>query len=83
MFYKILSCKINENLRNKRSRENDKQKPKGTSNSEFELAVNTSAEKYNFNKEAISLEPCSTKNSIFKDSERKANNSPACSNGRN
>lgn len=118
MFYKILSCKINEDLKNKRTRENDKQKPKVTANSEFEkeipmtryklpkieekplpdesssldmqlsirvgeLAIMPSlADKYNLNKETISLEPCSTKNSTFEDSKRRANNNPTCSNGR-
>ena len=111
-------CTINENLKNKRTRENDKQKPKGTSNSEFEkeipmtrdklpkieekplpdessssdvqlsmrideLAITPSlANKYNLNKETISLEPCSSKDSPFKDSKRRANNNPTCSNGR-
>ncbi|XP_076677182.1 uncharacterized protein LOC143373642 isoform X3 [Andrena cerasifolii] len=111
-------CKINEDLKNKRTRENDKEKPESTSKSEFEkeipmtrhklpkieekplpdessslgmqlsipvgeLAITQSlADKYNLNKETISLELCSTKNSTFKDSERGANNNPTCSNGR-
>ena len=111
-------CKINDDLKNKQARENDKEKPKDTSNSGFEkeipitgyklpkieekplpdesssldmqlsvrvgeLAITPPlADKYNLNKETISLEPCSTKNSTSKDSERRANNNPTCSNGR-
>lgn len=112
------TCKINEDLKNKRTRENDKQEPESTSKKEFEndipmtrhplpkieekplpdgssslgmqlsirvdgLAITPSlADKYNLNTETISLGPCSTKNSTFKDSERRANSNPTCSDGR-